>query len=132
VLKDVRVENNTGIGLSVNTTGNTAAAGVTVVVEGGTYSGNATGVSVTAPAGTTNAGVMIVNSNLDNNSTVGLTTSGAGASVRVGNSTITGNTLGVSVLAGSAIASFGNNRNVGNPTTGAPNNGAFSFTTPSQ
>lgn len=132
VLQNVRAENHTGMGISVNTTGNTAVGSVTVTVDGGSFSGNGTGISFVVPAGTTNAAMMLLNAVVANNSVVGLTSNGAGASIRVGDTTITGNTLGVSVLGGSAIASYGNNRNIGNPTTGAANNGAFSFTTPPQ
>ncbi|MDP5280657.1 hypothetical protein Q9Q95_17155 [Sphingomonas sp. DG1-23] len=132
VLQNVRAENNAGMGISVNTTGNTAVGGVTVTVDGGSYSGNGTGISFVAPGGTTSAAMMLLNAAVSNNSVVGLTSSGPGASVRVGNTTVTGNTQGVSVLAGSTIASYGNNRNIGNPTVGAANNGAFSFTTPTQ
>lgn len=46
--------------------------------------------------------------------------SGAGATIRLSNTTITGNTTGINILAGGAVVSFGNNRVINNTTDGAP------------
>jgi hypothetical protein len=45
-----------------------------------------------------------------------------GATVRVNNSSITGNTTGLSLLSGAQILSFGNNRLSGNGSDGAFSN----------
>jgi hypothetical protein len=125
VLRNVRVENNANVGLFINTTGNTGAAGITVVADNSTFSGNATGVSVSTPPATTTAVVMLTNSVVANNTGTGLVTNGATALMRVGNTTITGNAQGVNPAGGSTMNTYGDNRNIGNPTVGAANNGTF-------
>ena len=125
VMKNVRITNNANVGIQVDTTGNTGVAGTSLAVDDSTVSGNATGISQISPAGTTGAIVMVTNSIVSHNSTVGLTTSGANAVMRVAHTTITGNGLGVSPTNSSAIQTYGNNRNVSNPTVGVANNGSF-------
>jgi hypothetical protein len=41
--------------------------------------------------------------------------------MRVAFTTITGNATGVTAVNGSTMSSYGNNRNIGNPTVGAAN-----------
>jgi hypothetical protein len=118
-LRNVRVQNNSGTGLNVNTTGNTAPFGTIVEVEESRFSGNANGILVTAPAGSTAAVVMVDDAAVSNNSGIGISTSGSLARIRVGNTVITGNATGVSVGAGSIINTYGNNRNDGNGNDGA-------------
>jgi hypothetical protein len=126
-LKDVRVQDNVNGGLRVDTTGSTSAAGVTVSVAGSVFAGNGgAGVAMVVPTGTTTGAIMIADSTVANNGTTGLIANGANATIRVGNSTITGNATGVNAAGGSTIASYGNNRLDGNPTVGTANNGAFS------
>jgi len=50
---------------------------------------------------------------------------GATLTVRVANSTITGNSTGLLIVGGASVLSYGSNRLDGNPTVGAANNGAF-------
>lgn len=127
VMNNVRVTNNPNNGLIVNTTGNTGT-GITVVIEDSTFSGNAQGISLVGPAATATAVVHVDGSTIANNTVVGITTNGPTATVRVNDTTITGNAMGVNPLGGSQIGTFGNNRLIGNPTVGAPNNGAFNGT----
>ena len=133
VLRDVRVHNNANTGLSVNTAGATGTGAVGIVVEQSSFSSNATGISLVSPAGTIPAAMMLINGTVANNSGTGLATDGAGALMRVGFSTITGNGLGVSAANGSTLATYSNNRNLGNPRSGGmANNGAFTGPVASQ
>ncbi|MEA3065642.1 MAG: hypothetical protein QOJ27_2094 [Sphingomonadales bacterium] len=125
LLDNVRVNDNANNGLLVNTTGDTNVNGITVVVTNSSFSGNATGISVLNVAATTTAVVTVLDSTLTGNSTIALTASGASAFVRVGNTTITGNQAGVSALLGSTINTYGNNRNISNPSVGGGNEGLF-------
>ena len=117
--RNLRATNNSGNGIGIDTTGNTAAFGIIVSVESSRMSGNANGVLVNAPAFTTAAVVMLDDSSVSNNSSIGLSTAGStNARMRVGNTVITGNATGVSVGAG-IINTYGNNRNDGNGADGA-------------
>lgn len=125
VLENVQVVNNANNGMLVSTSGNTGAAGITVVADNSSFSGNGSGIVVITPAATTSAAVMLTNSTVANNSGTGLVTNGGTAVMRVAFTTITGNATGVNAAGGSTMNTYGNNRNIGNPTVGAPNNGAF-------
>ena len=118
-LRNVRVQNNSGTGLNVLTTGNTAPFGIVVEVEESRFTGNANGIVVNAQAGTTAGVVMVDDAAVSNNSGTGISTSGSLARIRVGNTVITGNGTGVTVGAGSFINTYGNNRNDGNGADGA-------------
>ena len=118
-LRNVRVQNNSSTGLNINTTGNTAPFGTIVEVEESRFSGNANGIAVNAPAGTTAAVLMVDDAAVSNNSGIGISSAGTLARIRVGNTVITGNATGVSVGAGSFINTYGNNRNDGNGADGA-------------
>jgi hypothetical protein len=123
LLDDVRLRNNANQNLRIDSTGNTGA-GLNVVVNDTTMSGSATGMSVLGPAGTTAVTVMLTDSRIHGNTTVGLAADGTATVIRVGNTTITGNTVGVT--SGSALLnSFGTNRNFGNPIVGVSNNGSL-------
>lgn len=116
--RGVRSQNNSGNGLNIDTTGNTAPFGIVVNVEESRFSGNVDGIRVNAPAGTTTAAVMLDDSDISNNSGTGLITAGStNARMRVGNTVVTGNSTGVSPGVG-IINSYGNNRNDGNGADG--------------
>ncbi|MBZ0110955.1 MAG: right-handed parallel beta-helix repeat-containing protein [Thermoanaerobaculia bacterium] len=106
-LENVRLENNFhGLRLVTNTkvtARNTTAA-----------SNSGVGFFVTAP----NSELSLDASVSANNGT-GIRTSGSGAVVRLANTTVSGNTLGLAPTTG-AILSFVNNRIAGNTTDGAP------------
>jgi hypothetical protein len=130
-LRNVTVQNNANTGLRVDSTGNTNGTGNSVLVENSRFEGNATGVALVS-VGTNPIGLMLVDSSVSNNSGTGIIGNGTGVTARVGNTTITGNANGVLAAGSSTIASYGNNRLIGNPTAGAANNGAFSATIPPQ
>ena len=130
VLSNVRVHNNANNGLSINTTGNTGAAGIGVTIENSSFSGNAQGIVVITPPATTTAQLLLDSSNVSNNSGTGILGNGTAATIRVADSVITGNATGVLAAGGSQILSAGNNQNIANPTVGAANNGAFSGAAP--
>jgi len=117
-LKDVRVVNNANNGFRVDTTGNTGP-GVTVSIEDSTFAGNANGVVLNTPAGTTTATVMLNGSVVAHNSGIGILAAGAGARFRVGNTSITGNITGLNFGGGAIVNSYGDNRLDGNGTDGA-------------
>ncbi|WP_310467660.1 hypothetical protein [Sphingomonas sp.] len=116
-MRNVRVRNNSGIGLSVLTTGNTAAGGNVVAIDKCSFASNSSGIAVNAAAGTTSATVMIYDTLLANNST-GLSATGTLARARIGQSVITGNSTGVSVTGGAAINTYATNMVDGNTTDG--------------
>jgi hypothetical protein len=124
VLKGVRVVNNANNGVRVDTTAGTFNQGVGVVIEDSNISGNVNGISTNAAAVV--MGASVNNSVIANNTGIGIVVSGASSTVRVGNTTITGNATGLSASGGSVIQSWGDNRLVGNPTVGAANDGTFS------
>ena len=131
VLRNVRADNNANRGLAIDTTGATAAAGITVIADQSSFSGNTgIGVMVRTPSGTQQTAVMITNSIVANNTDTGLFTNGGTALIRVAFTTITGNAIGVNPNSSNAsrILSYGNNRNVGNPTVGTANDGTFTGT----
>jgi hypothetical protein len=125
VLRNVRLENNANIGLAVNTTGATNVNGTTVVSRDGTFAGSGTGISVTHGAGAQTAVVTILDGIVTGNSVMGIAASGTNAFVRVSDTTITGNTAGVNAAGGSTINTYGNNRNISNPSVGGGADGSF-------
>jgi hypothetical protein len=126
-MRNVRVHNNANTGIRVDSTGNTSAAGIGVSIEDSSVSGSGGGgIALVSPAGTNSIVAMIVDSAINDNVGTGLIGNGTGVTARVGNTTITGNATGVNPAGGSTLISFGTNRNFGNPTVGAANNGAFS------
>jgi hypothetical protein len=124
VLDDVRLSNNANQNIRVDTNGSTGA-GANVLINDTTMAGSATGLSINGQAGTANVAVMLTDSRIYGATTVGLNVDGAAAVIRVGNTTITNNTMGVNVVGGAISNSFGNNRNFGNPMTGLANNGSL-------
>jgi len=119
ILRNVRAQNNSANGLNVDTNGNTAPAGIVVAVDNSSLTGNANGIVVSALSGTTTATVMVTDSVVAHNSIAGITATGAAARIRVGNSSITGNTTGVSFSGGAAVNTYGNNRLNGNGVDGS-------------
>ena len=116
VINNVRIHNNANAGLQVDTTGSTGGggSGIFVSLENSSVSGNGNGVHALQPAGTQGILITINGSIIANNPGSGLLGDGAGASMRVGNSTIVGNGSGVTRNNSSAIVSYGDNRLNGN------------------
>lgn len=109
-----RFRNNSSNGFRIDTTGNVNPAGINVTIDQSSFTGNANGVVVNGPAGTSNAQVLLANSTVSNNSTTGILGSGTLARIRVGNTSISGNNTGVSAGGGSNVNTYGNNRLNGN------------------
>jgi hypothetical protein len=112
VLQDVMLHGNANNALRVDTTGNSGAgSGINVIADESHFIGSANGISVNVPAGTSNANVMVTDSIVALNTTAGIAAGGsANARVRVGNTTITANLVGVSPTGGAIINTYGNNR----------------------
>jgi hypothetical protein len=119
MLRNVRVHNNANDGIRIDTTGQTAPLGTSVVLEDSAFVGNAQGIAVNAQPGTTRAVVMVSHSTVANNSGTGLSADGGLVEIRVGNTTVHGNTTGVSINGGGIINTYGNNRLIGNGANGA-------------
>ncbi|HEX9964534.1 MAG TPA: hypothetical protein VGB04_06070 [Allosphingosinicella sp.] len=115
-MKDVRVFQNANQGLRIDTTSNTAPFGTIVDVEESSFASNNNGVVLVG--GGTPAILMINDSNISMNLNVGISSNGANATGRVGNTTITGNGTGI-LLNGGALHTYGNNRVDGNLPDGA-------------
>ena len=112
-----RVRNNANNGLRMDSTN----GAITMVIQQSDFSGNATGISLQAGQ-TINA--MLTDSIVSNNSVAGITGNGP-AFLRTGNTSITGNTLGVQASGGAQLLTYGNNRLLQNPSSGVANNGNF-------
>jgi hypothetical protein len=119
VLRNVRSQNNSGIGLTIDTTGNTAAFGTIVHADKSNFSGNQNGIFVNVPAGTTKAVVMLTDSVIAHNSNNGISAAGANARIRVASSAIHGNATGVLITGGAIVNTYGNNELDGNGTDGS-------------
>jgi hypothetical protein len=114
VLDNVRVVNNANVGILVDATTSTGT-GLFVSIENCIVSGQAgDGVKALHPAGQQGILVTMDSCNVSNNSAVGLLGDGASATMRVGDTTISGNATGVSRLNNSQIKSYGDNRLNGN------------------
>jgi len=110
-LRNVRAQNNSNAGLLVSPR-------ATAVVDKSSFSGNVTGIFANATGGTA-ATVMLNDSIISGNNTLGLRANGANARIRVANSVITANQTGLSLTNGGIINSYGTNRLDGNVTNGA-------------
>ena len=104
--------------LDQNTFGLRVEANARATMNGGTASGNTT-TGVHASSATTAASVILENVVISNNTTGILADTVANASVRISNTLVTSNSVGLSVTNGQII-SFVNNSVAGNGTNGAP------------
>jgi hypothetical protein len=113
-LENVTITGAATDGLRVDTTNNTSVAGIVVDVENSQLSGGANGVTVVTPVGTNSAIVNVNDTSIFNNPSNALSVNGANSIIRVSGSTITTNGSATSISGGGTIASFGDNRTVGN------------------
>jgi hypothetical protein len=123
VITNSRIDNNANAGISINSVNGI----VTAVIEKSSLSGNATGY--TAVSGLV-INSFLLDSIVANNSTQGIFGNGAVTQIRVGNTTITGNGLGVSAANGAQVQTYANNVLTGNPAATNANNGAFAGPAP--
>jgi hypothetical protein len=114
-LDRVRVENCSGNGIEFQGTSTTGAITATVR-DSVTAGGGGAGIrALEDSSGSTN--VMVDRTASVNNAT-GIFSFGAGATIRIGDSTVTGNGTGLSAI--NAILSYGTNKVDGNGSDGAP------------
>jgi len=128
IINNSLIRGNANSGITVNTTG-LGSAGVGIVVENSEVSGTqGGGLIFIAPAGSAGIGGQVTNSLIANNSAQGISADGSGATVRVGNTTITGNSFlgsqAVLITNLAKIQTYLDNRLDGNQVDGA-------FTSPS-
>jgi hypothetical protein len=116
-MRNVRVVNNANAGILIDVVGSTTALGLFVTIDGAVVSGNADGIRALHTVGSQGMTVQVNNSDISNNSGTGILGDGPAATIRVGNSTISGNATGVNRLNGSAVKSWGDNRLNANTTT---------------
>jgi hypothetical protein len=115
-LRNVRLEDNANANFVLSTASTTNPNGANATIDQSSISGSGLGVSiVTATSG---ARIQLTDSLVFNNTT-GLQSNGSLAGMRVGNTTITANGTGVSILNSSVINTYGDNRLDGNVTDGA-------------
>ena len=109
-LRNVRVQNNSGTGLRIDTSSSTSSAGTNVLIDKSSVSGNADGIIVISTVTGRPSVAMITDSNIFANSGIGLIANGQAARVRIGDSTITRNATGVSITNSATILTYGTNR----------------------
>jgi hypothetical protein len=131
VITNSHVLDNANSGLRIDSTGNTSTAGISVDLRNSEFSGNGSGIAAVA-VGTNPMTIMLTDSSVSNNGGGAIIGNGTGVTMRVGNTTITGNVSGVTAAGSSSIATYGNNRLINNPIVGAINNGTFSSAIPTQ
>jgi hypothetical protein len=117
-LDNVSLNDNLNGGFKIDTTGNTSAAGVKATIMGSNISANGGGVAVVTPVGASSASLLVMNSNVSNN-TAGIIGNGVAATIRVSGTGITNNGTGLVVAAGSSVLTFGDNLLQGNTVNGA-------------
>ena len=104
--------------------GSTSTGGINVTITDSVTASNAQdGIVASTPAGGAPIGVMVENTKSTNNA-FGIRSFGPNATVRVSESTVTGNGTGLFFTGGGALLSFGNNEVEANATNGAFSNPA--------
>ncbi|HEX8214235.1 MAG TPA: hypothetical protein VF582_02050 [Allosphingosinicella sp.] len=116
LLDNVRLMENTGDVVRVETNGNTNPSPTLVDINNSVMSGGFHGLIVVTSAGTSAATVNINNSVVDHN-TAGLLATGPTSIIRAAGNLITVNLTGVSAAGGGQVISYQNNRTQGNPST---------------
>ena len=110
----VRVINNANVGIHVQAIASTGTGGLFVSIENCIISGNGDGLRALHSAGQQGILVTMDSCNVSNNGGSGLLGNGASATMRIGDTTISGNGTGVTRLNASQIRSYGDNRLNGN------------------
>jgi hypothetical protein len=123
IIDNVRVQNNVSNGLSIDTTGNTGA-GVAVIAQNSQFTATVgNGILAVVPVGAPAIGMMLTDSLVANNSGIGIGANGAAVTIRVGNTTITGNAFtagaGLVISNSAKINTYLDNRLNGNAVDGA-------------
>jgi hypothetical protein len=109
--------NGNAFGIAADGTGSTG--GINTTIADSMIGGNAQdGIIAVTPSGRAPIGVMVTNSKSVNNN-FGIRSLGPNATVRVGDSTITGNGTGMSFSGGGAVLTYGTNKVDANGSVGA-------------
>ena len=117
-LSNVLLSNNLGFAVRGDTAGGGSGnPAVNITIDNSVMDRNTNGLSLNGPA--INVFAMLVNSTVNSNTSAGISASGGGSVIRVGNTTITNNGTGVSLSGGAVAQSYGTNRLNGNTTDGA-------------
>jgi hypothetical protein len=117
VLERVAVAGNT-FGIAAD--GTSSTAGINMTISDSVVSANSQdGIVATTSAGGAPMGVLIKNTRSVNNATFGVRAIGAGVSVRMSGSTVTGSSTGIAAVGGGTLLTFGNNEILGNGSDGA-------------
>jgi hypothetical protein len=119
-MRGVRVQDNDGVGLKVDTAGNTSPTGTTVSIRDSSFSGSPIGIAAVMVSGGPTVQVTVVNSQISYNTVVGLAASGTGTAViRASGNTIFGNQAAVLNSGGGTVRSYGDNLVDGNVAVSA-------------
>ncbi|HEX8381211.1 MAG TPA: right-handed parallel beta-helix repeat-containing protein [Allosphingosinicella sp.] len=121
-IRNTEVQDNGRIGISIQMA-STTGVGNNVSIDNSVVSGNPTGDGIVAVSAGTAVNVMVANSLVAHNALNGIIGSGGGVTVRVGNTTVTGNAFtqpasGVVAAGGALVQSYNDNRVNGNTVDG--------------
>jgi hypothetical protein len=121
VVQNTQVMENGRIGVSVQM-GSTTGIGNNLSIDNSLISGTIAGDGLAVVSPATAVNVMVTNSHVSYNALNGIIGSGGGVTMRVGNTTVTGNAFtagsGVVAAGGSIISSYNDNRVNGNQIDG--------------
>jgi hypothetical protein len=107
-ITDTLITNNQGVGVQVNTTGNTGTISRLEIARS-TVSNNANGLISVTPPSTSKAQITATDTEFGYNTGYGVAVNGATAQVWMSRITITGNNEGLKIANGGSILSFGDN-----------------------
>lgn len=110
------VAHGTNAGVRVETLA--AGAVANVAISNTVLTNDSTGLQAHADAGLGTVSVLADHLTISQNSATGVRGIGTGATIRIGNSDITGNGIGVKSASGATVSSYGNNRLNGNTSDG--------------
>ncbi|MBA1143317.1 right-handed parallel beta-helix repeat-containing protein [Mesorhizobium neociceri] len=118
IIDNSTIENNNLAGVKADGTSNTGGSNTTIVDSSVSGNTNA-GISILNPVGGPAINIMVDGVAVANNGAAGgLRVDGANATIRVGRSTISGNTTGTAIVNGGVISSYGTNQLNGNTADG--------------
>ena len=118
VIETSSIENNNLAGVKADGTSNTGGSNTTIVNSNVSGNTNA-GISILNPGGGPAINLMVDGVTVANNGAAGgLRVDGANATIRVGRSSISGNSTGTAIVNGGVISSYGTNQLNGNTSDG--------------
>jgi hypothetical protein len=118
VLDRVRVERGSNFGILFQ--GGFTSGSITGTVRDSVSAGTPAGISALESGGGTITVMVDRSAAVNNVSGTGILASGAGATIRIGDSTVSGNNTGLDASGGGVIESYGTNKVNGNNSDGAP------------